>query len=99
MGESTLEKGLNSTKRICIDRAAYAEFNGAIGFQIACSVAEILNRELFHFRHFLSSFFLLLLLLLLLLLQTDKKFTVELNNFVRVDVCACARTWGRARGH
>ena len=55
MGESTLEKGLKSTKKICIDRAAYAEFNGAIGFQIACSVAEILNRELFHFRHFLSS--------------------------------------------
>ena len=55
MGASALEKGLNSTKRIFIDRSANAEFKTAIGFQISCSVAEISSRELIDFRHFLSS--------------------------------------------
>ena len=70
MGVSTYFLGLNSTKRMCIDRSAHPEFKTAIGCLISC-VAEIWSHKLIHFGHFL----------LFLFLKTDKKVMVELNNF------------------
>ena len=59
MGTTTLEKGLNSTKRRFIDRSGCAEFKTAIRFQIACSIAR--NNGIIFLSFFLVSSFLRLI--------------------------------------
>ena len=60
-----------------MDRSAHAEFKTAIRFQIFCFNADISSRKLM-FIFFLSS-------------KTDKKLTLERNDFGWVDICACTR--------